>query len=129
MYRLAYAGHWKLRDVEPGSIFRLPGGGLAHKTQYGDNKGFRHSYLLDGGESCWADPDTEVIVLHVEDEDEESYLKPSDKEYQPRMPREIPLDKVPQDSRDFAAGKYPKAWFSNEPHLWSDDAEASHATD
>lgn len=104
MYRLEYAGHWILENVEPGSLFRLPGGGLALKTEYGDNKGFRHSYLLDSGESCWADPETEVIVLRVEDDDVEHYLKPTDRDYVPRHPREIPLDKVPQDSRDFAAG-------------------------
>jgi hypothetical protein len=104
MYRLEYAGHWLLKNVEPGSLFRLPGGGIALMTEYGDNNGFRHKYLLDSGESCWTDPDTEVIVLRVVEEDEESYLKPSDREYVPRAPREIPLDKVPQPNRDFAAG-------------------------
>lgn len=104
MYSLEYAGHWKLKNVNPGSIFRLPGGGLALKTEYGDNDGFRHSYLLDSGESCWADPETEVIVLEVSDNGEDEYLKPSDHDYVPRMPREIPLDKVPQANRDFAAG-------------------------
>lgn len=107
MYSLEYAGHWLLKNVEPGSLFRLPGGGMALKTEYGDNDGFRHSYLLDTGESCWADPNTEVIVLAVVDDgDEDDYLKPTDREYVLRAPREIPLDKVPQANRDFAAGDY-----------------------
>lgn len=104
MYALEYAGHWNLKNVNPGSIFRLPGGGLALMTEYGDNDGFRHSYLLETGESCWADPNTEVVVLELVEDDVDSYLKPSDKEYVPRMPREIPLDQVPQANRDFAAG-------------------------
>lgn len=105
MYTLEYAGHWLLKNVEPGSLFRLPGGGIALKTQYGDNNGFRHCYNLEDGSSCWADPNTEVIVLAVQDNDEEEYLKPSDSEYVPRLPREVPLEKVPQPNRDFAAGK------------------------
>ena len=104
MYRLAYAGHWKLKNVNPGSIFRIPGGGLAFKTLYGDNDGFKHCYLLGGGESCWTDPETEVIVLELVDEGEDEYFKPSDLEYVPRLPREVPLEKVPQVNRDFAAG-------------------------
>lgn len=106
MYQLEYGGHWLLKNVEPGSLFRLPGGGLAMKTQYGDNTGKRHCYNLDDGSSCWADPNTEVIVLNVVEDDAEEYLTPTDEEYVPRYPREVPLDKVSQASRDFAAGDY-----------------------
>lgn len=105
MYNMEYAGHWKLKNVNPGSIYRLPGGSLALMTEYGDNDGFRHSYLLGSGESCWADLDTEVIVLDVVDDGSaKDYLKPSDEAHAPHRADEIPLEKVPQANRDFAAG-------------------------
>lgn len=107
MYQLEYAGHMKLKHVKPGQIFRLPGehGELAMMTLYGDNSGHRHSYFLESGGSCWLDLEAEVIALNVVPTgDEDEYLKPSDLEYRPAHPREVPVEKVPEDSRNFAAG-------------------------
>lgn len=106
MYTLAYGGHWKLRNVEAGSIFRLPGGNLALMTEYGDNKGFRHMYLLETGESCWADLDTEVIVLQLVDHEATEYFKSGDSEYVRHKSSEITFDEVPEVSQKFARGEY-----------------------
>lgn len=76
MYQLEYGGKWKLRMVEPGTLFRLDGGDLAVMTEYGhgDNKcGRGDAYLLSSGEALGGHVtgDEEVIVLNiVEDEDE-----------------------------------------------------------
>lgn len=73
MYRLEFGGKWKLRQVEPGTLFRLDSGNLAVMTEYGHGNGRGDAYLLDSGEAVGSHVtgDTEVIVLNVvEDEDE-----------------------------------------------------------
>lgn len=73
MYRLEFAGKWKLRQVEPGTLFRLESGPLALMTEYGHGEGRGDAYLLDTGEAVGGHitGDTEVIVLNVVEDDDE----------------------------------------------------------
>jgi hypothetical protein len=77
MYRLTFGGKWKLRRVEPGTLFMFPDtGNMALMTEYGhgDSKvGRGDAYLLESGEAVGdhVTGDTEVIVLLVEEDQDE----------------------------------------------------------
>lgn len=68
MYTLDYAGHWKLKHVPPGSLFRTMDGSLGLMTEYGGK-----AYLLNTGETCCVAGDEVVIVLSVSDRDDDEF--------------------------------------------------------